>query len=56
MPETEISFGLLSLNRDTILRLDSEMESESNPEAKPRDRTKDDCPASTKTKVTAHCC
>lgn len=55
MPEMEITFGLLTLNRDTIVRLDSEMQNESSPNAK-NDRTKEDCPKSTKTKVTAHCC
>ncbi len=58
MPEKDIRFGSLTLNRDTIVRLDSEILNDANPEAKPRDdRTKpDNCPASTQSKVTAHCC
>ena len=54
--EVEVSFGSLVLNRDTLVRLDGEMQSAPNPNAK-GDRTKaDNCPQTTRTKVTAHCC
>ena len=50
-----LNLGPLTLNRDTVMRL--AVKEPSKPGMKPsEDRTKTDCPASTKTRVTAHCC
>ncbi len=51
MPETKTTFGSLTLHKDTIVRLDSR-----DNEARPQKDTKGQCPATTQSKVTAHCC
>ncbi|HVW28719.1 MAG TPA: hypothetical protein VHC69_25310 [Polyangiaceae bacterium] len=50
-------FGALSLNLDTMRRLDVAFAEGKQPGAKPQPKDTDKaCPVSTKTRVTAHCC
>jgi hypothetical protein len=60
MPIAEITFGQLSLCRDTILRLDAQQDvNELKPAGGDPSKVRTqacNCPQTTRTKVTAHCC